>query len=137
MAFTMNITTIVNNILVGEIRPSRIHGNGLFALRRIFNNEILTVLDGQVVPWKLYKSSDPSFVEWNALPNNHLLCRSVRTKYSFINHLRKPNLVVRIEFPFVKVIATQNIREDEEFLLDYRLELFPKEYLKKHGATYL
>lgn len=131
------MTTVVNNISVGSIRPSCIHGNGLFALRPIHFHELLAVLDGQIVPWKIYQDSHAEFVEWNALPKDQLLCRSVRTKYSFINHSRKPNLLVQIEFPFVKLIATRNICEGEEFFLDYRKEPFPKEYLSGHGATYL
>jgi len=66
---------------------------------------ILGFLDGQVMPWAQYneimKNTDLGyfnsyiFMEWNALDKNTLLVRAFRTKYSYINHSRKPNVAIK------------------------------------------
>ncbi|WP_281546101.1 SET domain-containing protein [Grimontia sp. SpTr1] len=122
----------VDNIPLGIIGNSAIHGKGLFAVQDIPTGCILGVLDGQVVPWDdAYATS----FEWNALDKETLLVRPVRTKYGFINHSRQPNTVI-LYHP-IRVVTLTNIAKDEEFTLDYRQEPLPDCYLNQHGSTYL
>lgn len=131
---------ILNNIRDTEILPSSIHGFGLFSKKSFLKHELLLVLDGQKVPWGLHALcthiSDAGN-EWNILEGNILLFRPYRTKYSFINHSRSPNLELYIESEKLQVRALDFITVNTELTLDYRKEPLPDEYLKGHGATYL
>lgn len=128
---------VVNNIQGTQIRPSTIHGMGLFATSDLDAGLLLCTLDGQIVEWDLYKQN-PSVLEWNSLDGVRLLLRPVRTKYSYINHSRVPNCeVVGLSGDRVCVRTTRAIKTSEELLLDYRKETLPAEYLSGHGATYL
>jgi hypothetical protein len=123
---------IVDNLLFSEIRPSTIHGDGLFATNNIIANSILGVLDGQLVPWDEQFSTA---FEWNAISESQLLIRPLRTKYSYINHSRSPNL--QLEYHPLRVTALKGIKADEELTLDYRKEPLPKTYQQGHGSGYL
>lgn len=137
---------VIDNIRSGRIAPSPTHGNGLFAVRPISAGEILGVLDGQVMNWDAYDQlvahlndtmtrSPELFLEWNCLSPDTLLVRPFRTKYSFINHSRTPNVALA-PFP-LRVVALRDIAAGEEYLLDYRQEPLRPEYLEGHGKTYL
>ncbi|MEM3335623.1 MAG: SET domain-containing protein [Thermoplasmata archaeon] len=63
------------------------------------------------------------------------MVRPLRTKYSFINHSRTPNL--EIDFATMEVKALRNIAKGEELTLDYRKECLSQEYWQKHGCSYL
>ena len=133
--------TVVNNISAGEIALSKIHGHGLFANQDIPVGCTLASLDGQEVPWALYKltkkEESDAFNEWNAINPTLLLVRTFRTKYSFINHSRSPNCKVNAYSGKVIVSTMSNIPAGEELTLDYRHEPLPEEYLSGHGSTYL
>jgi hypothetical protein len=113
---------VVDNIVATEIRKSPIHGYGLFAQRRIARGSLLCTLDGQVVSWASFERMcaahpfehyDPYLLlEWNALEEDVLLVRPFRTKYSWINHSRSPNVVLR-KYP-VSLIALRAIESGEE-----------------------
>ncbi len=136
---------IIDNIKPTYISKSSTHGNGLFADADIEKEQCLGTLDGQYMSWKLYDKicakyqsehfSDAFFMEWNAITNTLLLTRPFRTKYSFINHSREPNLEIKYE-P-IRIVALRNIKKGEELLLDYRRENLSDEYLNGHGKTYL
>lgn len=137
---------IIDNILYSRIAPSFIHGFGLFATKALYAGTILGTLDGQVMDWDEYDQLREAinlpdevrkniFMEWNALAEDTLLVRPLRTKYSFINHSRTPNLTLKRN-P-LRIIALRDIQEGEEFTLDYRDEPLRKEYLDGHGNTYL
>ena len=134
---------VVDNIPDTEIRPSATHGNGLFATRNFEAGEIIATLDGQVVNWPSYEQiksmlpygdhNNDLFMEWNALSADTLLIRPFRTKYSFINHGRTPN-IKRIDGP-LRLITTTAIAAQTELLIDYRDEPLSPEYLQQ--ATFL
>ena len=134
---------VVDNIPDTEIRSSAIHGNGLFATRDFEAGEIIATLDGQVVNWPSYERikstlpygdhNDDLFMEWNALSADTLLIRPFRTKYSFINHGRVPN-IQRIDGP-LRLITTMAIAAHTELLIDYRDEPLSPKYLQQ--ATFL
>ncbi len=134
---------IVDNIANTDIKKSQIHGYGLFSTNEIDGGTILCILDGQIVSWDSYdvffsknpfgQFNDYLFMEWNALDYNVLMVRPFRTKYSFINHSRTPNLILR-RHP-VTLMTLRHINPGEELTIDYRKEPLRKEYLEK--ATFL
>ncbi len=139
---------IIDNIPHGYIAPSKIHGYGLFAKVDIHEGDILCTLDGQIVSWDMYqilvnnlrdKVQEPYdqyfFMEWNALDETTLLVRSLRTKYSYINHDRHPNTQLK-KYP-LRIVAVHDIKRDTEITLDYRCEPLHPDYIKIYGATYL
>ncbi len=130
----MVIKDIIDNISNSKIQNSKIHGNGLFATCDMPSEVIIGILDGQQIPYSLYRKLNLS-LEWNALENDILLVRPYRTKYSFINHSRKPN--VRIDNAPLRVVTIKNIKKGQEIVIDYRKEPLPLEYIKNHGKTYL
>lgn len=138
---------IIDNLVMTYIDHSDIHGQGLFAANAVRKGQVLGTLDGQSVPRDLIKrvirtlpchntvaqSSCSLFFEWNALDSGCLLVRPYRTKYSYINHSRTPN----IEVSGNQIVTLRDIRINEELTLDYRNEPLPDDYLAEHGATYL
>lgn len=138
-----SVNFIVDNIDHTTIQKSDIHGYGLVATKNIDKGDVLCILDGQIVSWNSYndiastnpfgKFNDYLFMEWNALDYNVLMVRPFRTKYSFINHSRAPNLTLR-RYPVV-VLALHSINAGEELTLDYRNEPLSKKYINE--ATYL
>lgn len=130
----MNIEDVIDNVRVSVIKESSVHGYGLFASDRIKAGEILGYLDGQEIPWALHQKYELAN-EWNALTPDRLLVRPYRTKYSFINHSRQPNL--KLEKDPLRIVALTDISINEELTLDYRMEPLPEEYLRTHGQTYL
>lgn len=145
---TQSIETLIDNIYFSEVRKSRIHGLGLFSTENISKGQILGFLDGQIINWNDLKDIENNlintnqkdqahqfFYEWNALTKDTLLVRPIRTKYSYINHSRNPNL--EIEYNPIRLVSLIDIKMGDEFLLDYRKEDLNIEYTTGHGATYL
>ncbi len=134
---------VVDNIKNTYIAKSPIHGQGLFAEVKFAKESVLGYLDGQRMSWdffdslkKLYdEQGDHLYGEWNAIDENTLLVRAIRTKYGFINHSRNPNVEIR-HCP-MRLVALKDIAIDEELTLDYRKEPLRKEYLDGHGKSYL
>lgn len=138
----------INNIQQGYIAPSKIDGFGLFAKVDIDKGDILCIFDGQIISWDKYHEIQKNFssyiqapyeryifMEWNALDEETLLVRPFRTKYSYINHARKPNVKIA-QYP-LRLVAIEDIDKDVEITLDYRKEPLNYEYIKNHGSTYL
>ena len=130
----IEINDAIDNLAETYISESKTHGNGLFSLNEIAQGFVLGELDGQIVDWDVHQKYNLSF-EWNAISENKLLVRPYRTKYSYINHSRTPNLVLE-ENP-LRVVAIRNIAKDEELSLDYRKEPLPAEYIELKGRLYL
>lgn len=142
------IDNTIDNIQQGYIDKSELHGFGLFSKIDIDENDILCVLDGQVISWDLYNKIRKNmasfitkpyeqylFMEWNALNQENLLVRSLRTKYSYINHSRTPN--TKIIYNPIQIVAIKEIAKDEEITIDYSKEPLNYEYVKNHGSSYL
>ncbi|MCX8167376.1 MAG: SET domain-containing protein [Candidatus Micrarchaeota archaeon] len=138
---------IVDNIPDTYIAPSEIHGMGLFAGRDFAKGEVLTKLDGMMLKEEeFYRIRDSLeflpdnvknyiFMEWTAVEQERLLVRPFRTKYSFINHSRTPNL--KINFDTLEVVTLTDIKKDTELTLDYREEKLSDDYIRQHGCSYL
>lgn len=124
----------IDNIPDTEVKPSSIHGRGLYATKDFSEGKVLGYLDGQYVPWDVYNGRGQLEDEWNAVAGGVML-RTFRTKYYFINHSRTPNLQV-LRDP-LRIVTRQAITAGQELSLDYREEPLPDDYLEGHGATYL
>lgn len=137
------LTNIIDNMKSTEIEQSSVHGMGLFASTIIKKGYCLGELDGQFISWSQYKvlketyktENNCVFIEWNAIEKELLLVRALRTKYSFINHSRTPNLVIK--YNPIRIESLEDITVGEELFLDYRKEELNEEYLRNHGSTYL
>lgn len=128
------IKDVVDNLKLCHIENSHIHGYGLFSDACIDSGVVLGLLDGQLIPWELHQKYDLT-LEWNAIDKNTLLVRPYRTKYSYINHHRSPNLVLL--YDPLRIVALKSISEGEELTLDYRKEPLPDEYIESKGKFYL
>lgn len=136
----------LDNIDDTEIRESKIHGYGLFALRNFRAGETICALDGQVIPWSRYEElenelksklgelSDYFFMEWNCIRPDALLVRPFRTKYSYINHSCKSrNLKLKkIRDGCVLIFVEEDIAEGEEMLINYNDEPLSDDYIKNN-----
>lgn len=129
-----SIKDVIDNIENTFIAKSKIHGLGLFSNGIIKKNTKLCYLEGQVIPLKLHKIYNNE-LEWNALDDETLMVRPYRTKYSYINHSRTPNLVLKY-FP-LRIEAIYDIEQNVELTLDYRKENLPEEYIEDFGKDYL
>jgi SET domain-containing protein len=131
---TLEISDVVDNLTFTVIKPSKIHGFGLFATKFIGEGTSLGTLDGQIISERLHNKFELTF-EWNAIEKDTLLVRPYRTKYSYINHHRTPNLLL-VGFPIV-VTALHDIQEGQELTLDYRKESLSETYIETTGKYYL
>lgn len=132
-----------------EIRESRVHGFGLFATADIQRAFIIAELDGQVMDFDAYERlrsrlgfglgrlRSHFFMEWNALSEDRILARPLRTTYSYINHSDHPNIEAMIENDHVRLRTLRDLEAGEELLLDYRKESLPRGYFDQPGSAYL
>ena len=131
LQMSYDLEDVIDNLKYTYISKSIIHGNGLFASENLPKDIVLGVLDGQYIKWDLHKEYDFT-LEWNAITKDTLLVRPYRTKYSFINHSRTPNL--EIQYNPLSIKTLRNILKNEELTLDYRKEPLPDEYIENKGS---
>ena len=74
-------------------------------------------------------------MEWNALSATTLLVRAFRTKYSYINHSKNPN--VQVVHKPLRIEVIKKIKIGEEILIDYTKEPLRDSYLQKKGKEFL
>lgn len=137
--------SVIDNILFTEISKSNIHGFGLFAKKDFKIGEIICILDGQTMDWDFYDElcrkidlkeyQNYIFMEWNALSQDTLLVRAFRTKYSYINHSKTPN--VAIKYNPIRIEVIQDIKNNEEILIDYSKEPLKQNYLQDQEKHFL
>lgn len=128
------MTETLQTILDVRVADSPIHGTGLFTTRDRRKGEILTVLDGQVVPHRGDLDWLISF-EWNAINDDEVLVRPVWTLYGFINHA-DPGL---LSFCLINrtLTLTQDIASGSELTLNYLEHGMPQIYLESPHGSYL
>lgn len=126
-----NILQTIQDVALAD---SAIHGTGLFTTRDRAKGEILTVLDGQVVP----HNNDLDFLmtyEWNAISESHILLRPVWTLYGYINHAKQP--VLSFNLLHQTLCLSRDIKAGTELTLDYCEHGIPDIYLNSEHGRYL
>lgn len=124
---------LIDNIPHTRVASSDIHGDGLFADIAFRRGQILGTLDGQVV--RHADHPDVLDEEWNAISDELLLVRALRTKYRYINHARSPNCV--IDERDMSIRAARDIEAGEELTLDYAARPLPPAYLALERTAFL
>jgi len=117
-----------------ERGKSVIHGYGLFSTRPRAAGEHVVTLDGQSVAVEALPEALFA-LEWNALSEDVLLVRPLRTSYGYINHSAAPSLVIAGDG--VTVTAARPIAAGEELTLDYTAQPLPRRYLDSPQGAYL
>lgn len=137
----------LDNILNTQIAASEIHGFGLFAGKYIKRNTLICLLEGQILDRDVYKKigdfckpeldslDDYFFMECNYISQEDILVRPLRTKYSYINHSKSPNVKIFSE-PF-RIEAISDIEEGQELTIDYTNEHLSNEYLSRPEKAFL
>jgi|TARA_R110001583_G_scaffold3285_1_gene21244 SET domain-containing protein len=141
-------SVVVDTINGTEIRHSELHGFGLFCSERTIKCDTqLCKLDGQVlsidkydeienlIAEKISSYKNYFFMECNYLSDGKLLVRSLRTKYSYINHSRMPNVTLKND-P-LRIVTTRDIEVGDEICIDYREEPLPKAYVNNPVKDFL
>lgn len=109
-----------------EVRPSEVHGRGLFATAGRAAGTLLGTLDGQVVDPDVAPDALDA-LEWNALSPTALLVRPLRTSYGFMNHSADPNVAVDPDGRGLR--ASRTIEVGDELTVDYLAQPVPPAYL--------
>ena len=138
-------TSTIDNIAFTDIEKSKIHGFGLFAKKDFEAHEIICILNGQIIDWEFYEElatkinlngyQNYIFMEWNALSENTLLVRPFRTKYSYINHSKIPNVAIKHNPMRIEVI--RKIKAGDEIFIDYSKEPLNQKYLQKENKKFI
>lgn len=92
------------------IRPSIIHGKGLFTQENVSSGALIYESDEYTV------TSFPIYGSLQHTPTEHILEDFLRWE----NHSCKPNSCLRFDGSAVQLIATVFISADEEIVCDYR-----------------
>jgi uncharacterized protein len=112
-----------------QVRRSRVHGNGVFALRRIRKGTRVIEYTGEHVS---HKEADRRYETHNANDNHTFLFildgRTVidagvgGNEARFINHSCEPNCESVIENHRIYIYATRTIEPGEELAYDYQIQ---------------
>jgi len=92
-----------------EVRPSRIHGRGLFALRRIAEGDAIGTYEGP----RTQRVDDHVLWIYDEAGNEYGI--DGRNELRFVNHSRRPNAV----FEEAELVALRDIEPGEELTHDY------------------
>src|ERR1043166_4336941 len=107
-----------------EVRESKIHGRGLFAITDIAKDEIVAVKGGHIVDRKaLHEQIMPRLGPVEIQISDDLFIAPVtgeerELSMLYLNHSCEPNLGIRGEITFV---ATRDIRAGEELTHDWAM----------------
>ena len=97
--------------------PSKIHGYGVFASRKIAKDEVIAVWDG---PYADKLPDDDYASYYLRVPSGRWLV-GFGGDYaeSFINHSKTPNTYVKWKGDVASLIALRDIKQGEEVTFDY------------------
>ena len=119
----------IQNIKNTVVKPSTVHGYGLFAVKDIPQNTLLCILTGQLmnksdfaslIKSKRYKKE--CFLEQHHLKNDLVMITPFRTSYSFINHNSEiSHIYESYQDKAIKVYAKIDIKQGEEIFDTYNL----------------
>ena len=106
-----------------EVRESKIHGRGLFAIADIARNEIVAIKGGHIVDRSLREKITPQLGPVEIQIDDHFFIAPVteeerEASMLYSNHSCDPNLGMRGEITFV---AMRDIRAGEELTHDWAM----------------
>jgi SET domain-containing protein len=96
-----------NNHPLVYVKPSKIHGNGLFAKKKIKAGQVIGEINGK--PTK----KDGPHVLW---VDNGMQGIKVQCIFKYINHKKRPNACY---YDDMTVVALKDIKKDEEITHNY------------------
>ncbi len=107
-----------------RVRPSPIHGHGLFAVRPLRRGEVVAVKGGHILGRRALERSPAraavSYIQIDdQLYIGAVTPREVRANKLFINHSCEPNVGLRGQIAFV---ALRNVAAGEELTYDWAME---------------
>lgn len=104
-----------------EVRPSPIHGKGLFAKRAIGNREIVAVKGGHVLTGPQWAALEPTLGPADIQISEDLFIAPVTPterddSMLYTNHSCDPNLAIQGQ---IVLVAMRDIAPDEELTIDW------------------
>jgi len=119
----------IDNIKHTTVKPSPLHGHGLFATHLIAKDTLLCILEGQVLTTQEYKAllaSDDHdlvyFMEKYKIDETHIAAIPFRTKYSYINHNSVANVYSILKGRKLYVYALTEIEVGAELVDTYDIK---------------
>jgi uncharacterized protein len=101
------------------IRPSKIHGHGVFACRSFRKGEYIATIKGSKVIYKsYYRGQSNRYPDWIGMGHNTWI--DPVDEFQYINHSCDPNVGV-MGSRALKAYALRNIQEGEELTIDYSI----------------
>ena len=104
-----------------EVRPSQIHGKGIFAKADINAHEVVMIIRGEVITGKECERREEEennvYIFWNG---RYYIDTAMTDKIKYINHNCEPNCGVwGRDKESLSLIAERNIKAGEEITMDY------------------
>lgn len=111
-----------------SVKRSRKEGNGLFAISKIYKDEIVAIRSGHVVDIEEAKILDQKIGDFSLqIADEFFICPKTRNEIDdvalYINHSCEPNIGMDGQINFV---AIRDIQEGEELCLDYAMAMTTK-----------
>src|SRR5437588_6511308 len=114
-----------------EVRPSEIHGSGVFTPSPIRADEVVVVWGGVIITIDEFKAGK-GLQHTNVGIDEGIYLASPPTEGittdDYMNHSCDPNLWLRDE---ITLVARRDIKANEELTLDYATEVADEEYVMK------
>jgi uncharacterized protein len=108
-----------------EVRKSRVHGQGVFAMQFIPEGSRIIEYTGERVSWEAAPDDDSNPHTFNfGLENGDVINPEIGGNDArWINHSCEPNCEAIDEDDRIFIYAIRDIQPGEELLYDYRLEI--------------
>lgn len=110
------------------VRPSGVHGKGVYAVRPIQKGETVLEYKGEIITWQKalkrhpHDPDQPNHTFYFHLDEGHVIdAKFSRAPAKWVNHSCRPNLKARQEGRRVFLDALRNIAPGEELFYDYSL----------------
>src|SRR5512145_1410482 len=111
-----------------EVRPSGVHGKGVYAVRPIREGEAVLEYKGEIITWRQalkrhpHDPDQPNHTFYFHLDDGHVIdARGSAAPAKWINHSCNPNLEARQEGYRVFLHALRDLKPGEELFYDYAL----------------
>ena len=112
-----------------QVRPSGVHGKGVFALRRIRKGARIIEYAGERISWERAQRlppldpKEPHHTFFFSLDDGNVVNAAVGgNEARWINHACTPNCETGERHGRIHVFALRNLKAGEELSYDYRLE---------------